>query len=100
MAQKHRYRNNRQVSRARTPAPPIPVRPAVVIEKKAPTQYGKPFILLEDGEKNTFEFKGGQWVAHSMSIAECRENSQVKELPQKVNGMTRYEIRNAVSADA
>jgi len=71
-----------------------------VFERKSPTRYGKPFILLEDMEKNTFEFRGGQWVAHSMSIAECRENSQVKELPQKVNGMTRYEIRNAVSADA
>lgn len=98
MAQKHRYRNNRQVSRARTPAPPIPVRPAVVVEKKSPTQYGKPFILLEDGEKNTFEFKSGQWVAHPLSIHECRESCQVKELPQKVNGMTRYEIRNSLSA--
>jgi hypothetical protein len=33
-----------------------------------------------------------------MSIAECRENCQVQELPQKVNGMTRYEIRYPLPA--
>jgi len=100
MAQKHRYRNNRQNPRTYAPAPPAAQRTATPYERKAPTVYGKPFILLEDTEKNTFEFKGGQWVAHGVTIAECRENSQVKELPQKVNGMTRYEIRNALDADA
>jgi hypothetical protein len=100
MAQKHRYRNNRQGNRGFAPPPAAIAKAAVVYEKKLPTQYGKPFILLEDANKNTFEFKGGQWVAHPLTIADCRENSQVKELPQKVNGMTRYEIRTAVSVDA
>jgi hypothetical protein len=70
-----------------------------VIERKPPIQYGKPFILLEDADKNTFEFKGGAWVPHAMSIAECRLECQVNELPQKVNLMTRYEIRYPLSAD-
>jgi hypothetical protein len=56
--------------------------------------YGEPFILLEDANKSTFIYKGGAWVAHDMSIAECRQNGQVKELPQKVKQMTRYEVRS------
>ena len=28
-----------------------------------------------------------------MSIAQCRQDCLVKELPQKVNGKTRYEVR-------
>jgi len=55
--------------------------------------YGKPFILVEDAEKNTFIFKAGEWVAYSESIAECRQSYQVKELPQRVNGRIRYEVR-------
>ena len=51
---------------------------------------------MEDATKNTFEFKLGAWVPHIMSIAECRRECIVKELPQKVNGMTRYEIRSPV----
>jgi hypothetical protein len=48
---------------------------------------------MEDEQKNTFIYEGGAWVPHSASIAECRQTCQVKELPQKVNRMTRYEIR-------
>ena len=62
-------------------------------------EYGKPFILLEDVNKGTFEFKAGQWAAHSMTIAECRESCLVKELPQKLNGMKRYEIRYPIPGD-
>lgn len=64
------------------------------IERQPVVVYGKPFIVLEDKEKNTFVYKAGNWVPHSESIAECRKTCQVKELPQKVNQMTRYEIRS------
>jgi len=60
--------------------------------------YGKAFILMEDLQKNTFEYVKGAWVPHAMTIAECRVDCQVKELPQKVNGMTRYEVRCPTSA--
>ena len=63
-------------------------------ERKAPVQFGEAFVLLEDEEKNTFEYARGAWTPYAMSIAECRQEScQVKELPQKVNGKTRYEVR-------
>lgn len=65
--------------------PPVVAREIVV--------YGKPFIVLEDKEKNTFIYKAGAWVPHTESIAECRQTCQVKELPQQLNRMTRYEIR-------
>jgi hypothetical protein len=65
--------------------PEIELQPAVV--------YGKPFIVLEDKDKNTFVFTAGNWVPYSDSIAECRKTCQVKELPQRVNQMTRYEVR-------
>jgi hypothetical protein len=66
-------------------------------EKKIPVVYGKPFTLLEDEQKKTFEFKAGSWIPYLMSIAECRQTCQVNELPQKVNRMTRYEIRCPVA---
>jgi hypothetical protein len=66
---------------------------AVPREPQAPKQYGKAFILLEDGEKNTFEFTAGAWVPYGLTIAQCRRDYLVKELPQKVNGNTRYEVR-------
>ena len=68
-------------------------RPPEVTQRTAPVVYGKAFIVLEDEAKNTFIFKGGAWVAHTASIAECRQSCQVKELPQRVNKMTRYEVR-------
>lgn len=90
MAQRNRF-SGRRPQRTRSAAPPVAARP--VWEKKAPVQYGKPFVLLEDEQKQTFVFQAGNWVAHAMSIAECRQSCQVKELPQKVNGMNRFEIR-------
>jgi len=93
MAQRKRFDNKRQKPHLRTAAPMRrePLAPHV---KKAPTEYGKPFILLEDAQKKTFGYQGGAWVPHSMTIAECRQDDcQVKELPQKVNNMTRYEVR-------
>ena len=69
-----------------------------MLAPKPPVQYGKPFILLEDSDKKTFEYKSGARVPYTMSIAECRQDCQVKELPQKVNRMTRYEVRCPVEA--
>jgi hypothetical protein len=75
-------------------APPPEVR--VPREPKPPTQYGKAFILLEDEQKNTFEYSQGAWVPYELSIAQCRRDGQVKELPQKIGGKTRYEVRLAL----
>ena len=65
-------------------------------EKKLPVTYGKPFVVLEDVQKNTFVFSGGRWQPHTATIAECRIDCQVKELPQKINDMTRYEVCSPV----
>ncbi|HEY1599930.1 MAG TPA: hypothetical protein VGG64_10030 [Pirellulales bacterium] len=101
MGKKRRYNDKRHSPRPIAPAPaPAERRAAAAIERKAKTEYDKPFILLENADKDTFMFKAGQWARHSMSIAEYRENSLVKELAQKVNGMTRYEIRYPISHDA
>ena len=97
MAQKHRFKNER-ANRGRPPLPPAaPVAPRPVIEKKPPVVYGKAIVVLEDEAKNTFEFQQGAWVPFAMSIAQCRRDCLVKELPQKVNRMTRYEIRCPVN---
>jgi hypothetical protein len=67
--------------------------PIVIPARTAPKQYGKPFIVLEDAQKRTFIYKSGAWVPHDRTIAQCRMDCEVKELPQKVNQMTRYEVR-------
>jgi hypothetical protein len=91
MAHKRHFSNKRQKARRSAPPPP-PLRMAQM-EKSLPVAYGKPFVLMEDENKNTFAYKGGVWIPHTMSIAECRQECQVNELPQKVNRMTRYEVR-------
>lgn len=69
-------------------APPPP------IQAKPPVRYGQPFLLLEDANKNTFIYADGAWNPYDLSIAECRRvQCKVTELSQKVNKMTRYEIR-------
>jgi hypothetical protein len=75
-------------------APPAPP------EKKVPVVYGKPFVVLEDAQKGTFVYQGGQWIPHTRTIAECRQDSQVKQLAQKINGMTRYEVCSSVTVTA
>jgi hypothetical protein len=76
------------------------VRPPLVIPaKKAPIQYGKAFVLLEDQQKNTFAYTHGKWSPHPMNIAQWQLSCSVTELPQKLNGMTRYEIRCPLPAD-
>lgn len=100
MPQRNRSANKRQKPRTRSSQAATLKEAPAVIEKKIPVEYGKPFILMEDASKNTFEFKQGQWVPHAMSIAECRQSCQVKELPQKVKEMTRYEIHSPLSEGA
>lgn len=93
MAQKHRFKNQRSRRGPRPPPSSAPAEPRPVFERKPPVVYGKPIVVLEDEAKSTFEFQQGAWIPFSMSIAECRRDCLVKELPQKVNRMTRYEIR-------
>lgn len=98
MAHKRHYSRKNQRPPSAGPRAIVAPRAPVVRERKAPTQYGKPFILLEDQSYNTFEYSSGAWVPYSLSIAQCREDYLVKELPQKVNGKTRYEIRCPIAA--
>jgi hypothetical protein len=93
MAQKHRFRQRANRGNRKLPpaSPPAERRP--VVEKKPPVIYSQPITILEDEAKNTFEFQQGAWVPFPMSIAESRRECLVKELPQKVNRMTRYELR-------
>jgi hypothetical protein len=94
MAQKRRFNHNkRQASRLPNSDTRSLRRPPEFTERAAPVVYGKPFIIVEDAEKNTFVFQAGEWVAYSASIAECRQTCQVKELPQRLNNRTRYEVR-------
>ena len=100
MPQRNRFNQRRPKKRSGHASPSTPREAPRVFEKKVPVQYGKPFILLEDTNKNTFEYKAGAWVPHAMSIAECRVECQVNELPQKVNSMTRYEVRLPIPTEA
>ncbi len=93
MAQRRKFtQNKRQIARAAPENRGLRYPPEIV-ERQLPKVYGKPFIILEDPQKNTFIYSAGAWVAHSASIAECRQLGQVKELPQRLNQMIRYEVR-------
>jgi hypothetical protein len=96
-------RNNRFQSHGKRTRPQggasAPVRLSLAeraAERGPPTVYGKPITILEAADKTTFIYKGGAWVPHDMTIAQCRETCQVTELPQKVKMMTRYEVRSPV----
>lgn len=93
MSRKERFPSKRQ--RTRHAAPPPLVRSAAAA--KAPTQYGPPFVVLEDPAAKTFVYQAGTWIPHDMTIAACRATCQVKLLPQKVNGMSRYEVRRPIN---
>ena len=94
MGKKRRFHGNQQKKRpVRAGHAPPPLAPLAAPERKAPVEYGKPFTLLEDQNKQTFQFNGGSWVPYTMTIAECREQCQVQQLPQMVNSMTRYQVR-------
>ena len=92
MGKKNRFHGQRSQRRA---APPAAARGMTALErpeKPRPVVYGKPFMVLEDPQKKVFVIQGAQLVPHEKSIAAYRQDSQVKELPQKIKGLTRYEI--------
>ncbi len=61
--------------------------------RQAPKVLGPPMTLLEDASKAVFEYRNGNWVEFALTIAQCRRDGEVKELPQKINKMTRYQVR-------
>jgi hypothetical protein len=94
LAQKRKInQNKRQLARSASESRGLRFPP--VAERQPPKNFGKPFVVLEDPQKNTFVFSAGTWVPHTASIAECRQLGQVKELPQRLNRMIRYEVRLA-----
>jgi hypothetical protein len=96
MARNNRFSGRQRrppVRRSRETVEPVPPRS---FEPRPPKEYGAPFIILEDAEKNTFEFLNGNWTPFEMSIAQCRAACLVRVLPQQVSGKTRYEIRRPV----
>jgi hypothetical protein len=94
MAQRNRFNNHRRSSRGPRHTPVE--RPAIP-PRRPPTTYGKPFIILEDEQKNAFKYGNGAWLPYEMTIAQCRQEGIVEQLPQKINGMTRYEVRLPLS---
>ena len=99
MTKKNRYGNRPTKPTRRRDAPPPIARPAPQFREKRPeTQYGRPFIVLEDGNKNTFKYQNGAWVPDETNIAQYRVDSQVKQLSQQINSMTRYEVRSPLPA--
>jgi hypothetical protein len=93
MAKKNQHGAKKAQKRLAREGRPANVRETPVYERKEKVEYGKPFIVMEDADKNTFAYDGSAWVPYSMSMADCRLQCQVKTLPQKVNGKTRYEVR-------
>lgn len=93
MAHQNRFSQNRKRP-VRPTRSTVEERPAFEIPaKKPPMALGKAFVILEDESKVTFEYRSGAWVPYTMTIAQCREEGEVKQLPQKINKMTRYEVR-------
>ena len=95
MAHQNRFNKHRKQS-SRSPRPAAVERPPIP-ERKPPTVYGKPFIVLEDEQKNAFKYGNGAWQPYELTIAQCRREGEVKELPQQINKMTRYEVRLPLS---
>jgi len=101
MTKKNRY-GNRPTKPPRRRDAPAPIARAApqLREKKVPAQYGRPFIVLEDGDKNTFKYQNGAWIPDETNIAQYRLDSQVKQLSQQINSMTRYEVRSPLPVGA
>src|SRR3954453_9505537 len=101
MGQRRQHHHNNKRQNRPASAAPVLARPAYEsIERKPKVTYGKAFILLEDAQKNVFVFNAGQWVQYEKSIAQCRQDCQVKELPQRINNMTRYEVCEPLASGA
>jgi hypothetical protein len=97
MAHQNRFKKHRkQASRSNRPRV---IEKTVIPERKPPTTYGKPFIVLEDAQKQAFKYGNGAWLPYELSIAQCRVEGEVKVLPQQINNMTRYEVRLPVSLE-
>jgi hypothetical protein len=97
MAKKNQYGAKKAKKNLTRDGRPAMVREVPVFVRKEKVEYGKVFIVMEDTEKNTFAYNGSAWVPFSMTMADCRVQCQVKALPQKVNGKTRYEVRAPVA---
>ncbi len=97
MAQKHRFNRKSHKSPSRPRRETVVQELRLRIEPKPPVQYGKAFVLLEDVDLKTFEYVAGAWIPYGLTIRQCRSDCLVKELPQKVNGRTRYEVRSPLS---
>jgi hypothetical protein len=100
MAQYNRFNRRggkKQVRQTRSTASEMPA--IEIPQPREPVVYGKPFIVLQDAQNSTFEYRQGGWVPFAMTISQCRIEGEVKELPQKINNMTRYEVRLPLSND-
>jgi hypothetical protein len=101
MAQYNRFNRRGGKKQYRSSRATAIERPAIEIpQSREPLSFGKPFIVLEDAQKTTFEYRQGGWIPFAMTISQCRSEGHVKELPQKINNMTRYEVRLPLSNDA
>jgi hypothetical protein len=100
MARKRQYSSANKRQQRATARPPMASHPSETLAARRAEpkkEYGPPFILLEDAQLNTFLYVRGAWVPYEKRIAECRLDCHVSALPQKVNNMTRYEIRLQVN---
>lgn len=93
------HKSGKKLARQHRSSPPVERPIPQITPRKPPTVFGKAFILLEDDQKNTFEYREGAWVSCDWSIAVCRAEGEVKVLPQRINNMTRYQVRLPVSHD-
>jgi hypothetical protein len=96
MSKRSQYQNNKR-QKPHAARPPLVRPPLEIREAKVAKVYGKPFVLLEDASRATFQFLRGAWVPYPKNIAECRQDCEVKQLSQKVNNMTRYEVRAPIA---
>jgi hypothetical protein len=94
MAQRRHFDHNRRKHPVRGASPPSAM-PAP-LPRSTPKQYGPAFVLMENDKKQTFQYQNGAWTEFDRSIADLRGDCLVKQLAQKVNNMTRYEIRPEV----
>lgn len=92
MAQRRHFNQNRRKHPSRGSNLP-PTAAPTPLPRSTPKRYGTAFVLMENDQKQAFQYQNGAWVEFERSIADCRVDCQVKQLSQKVNNMTRYEIR-------